>query len=116
MDMVDRQVVNALARELALQSQLVGREEGVWRLSVESGSLNQPTTRERLQTALAAVGHPVRLDVVTGAVADSASRRLTAAAEARQREAEALIAEDPFVHEMQTRYGGKIVPGTLKPA
>ena len=116
MDMVQREMVNALARELALQSELVGREEGVWHLRVESGSLNQPTTRDRLQTALAAVGHPVRLEISTGPVADSASRRLAAAAQARQREAEALIAEDPFVQDMLARYGGKIVPGTLKPA
>jgi DNA polymerase-3 subunit gamma/tau len=44
--------ITALVRELALQSQLVARDDGHWMLRVERESLNQPASRERLQTAL----------------------------------------------------------------
>ena len=53
--LVEAQAVTALARELALQSQLVGRDTDQWILRVERESLQQPGSRERLATALA--GH-----------------------------------------------------------
>jgi DNA polymerase-3 subunit gamma/tau len=115
MDMVQRELVTALVRELALQSQLLAREGGTWRLRVERETLNQASTRDRLQTALAAAGHSVTLQVEVGVVNDSAARRLAAKAAARQLEAEAAMAADPFVQQMLNEFGGKIVPGSLKP-
>ena len=115
MDLVRRELVTALVRELALQSQLLTREGGQWRLRVERETLNQAGTRDRLQTALAAAGHGVVLQVETGPVGDSAARRLAAQAAARQLEAEAAMAADPFVQQMLNEFGGKIVPGSLKP-
>ena len=115
MDMVQRVLETALVRELALQSQLLAREGGTWRLRVERETLNQGSTRDRLQTALAAAGHSVTLQVEEGAVSDSAARRLAAKAAARQLEAEAAMAADPFVQQMLSEFGGKIVPGSLKP-
>ena len=109
------EAITALARELALQSQLVGRDTDHWLLRVERESLNQPATRERLQTALHAAGHPVTLGVEVGAVSDSPARRNAHAAAERQREAEALILGDPFVQQMIQDFGAKIVPGSIKP-
>ena len=51
--LVAREAVTALVRELALQSQLVARDEGHWMLRVERESLNQPASRERLQSRAA---------------------------------------------------------------
>ena len=116
MDLVKRELVAALVRELALQSQLTGREGGNWHLTVDRETLNQPGTRDRLQTALAAAGHAVTLVVSTGAVTDSAARRLAAQAAARQFEAEAAIAADPFVLQLMREFGGKIVPGSVRPS
>ncbi|MGM9428535.1 DNA polymerase III subunit gamma/tau [Hydrogenophaga sp. MI9] len=113
--MVKAEVVTALVRELALQSQLVARDDGQWMLRVERESLNQPSTRERLATALQSQGHAVRLAVEIGPVSDSAALRLAAEASRRQREAEQIIRDDPFVQAMVRDFGGKIVPGTLKP-
>ena len=113
--LVQAEAVTALARELALQSQLVARDAGRWVLRVERESLTQGGSRDRLSAALQAHGHGVELAIEVGPVRDSPARRLAAAASARQVEAERLIMEDPFVQSMVRDFGGKIVPGTLKP-
>jgi DNA polymerase III subunit gamma/tau len=114
-ELVARDSVAALVRELALQSQLIGRDDGHWMLRVERESLNQPASRERLQNALKAAGHAVNLSVEVGAVADSPARRNAAAAAQLQRAAEAVILADPFVQDMMRDFGAKIVPGSVKP-
>ncbi len=113
--LVAAEAVTALVRELALQSQLVARDTGHWMLRVERESLNQPSSRERLQNALQAAGHAVSLSVEVGTVSDSPSRRNAAAAAEKQRAAEEIILNDPFVQQMMREYGGKIVPGSIKP-
>ena len=112
--LVRAEAISALVRELALQSQLVARDGKHWMLRVESASLNQPNSRERLRAALEAAGHADMLSVEVGTVIDSPSRRNAAAAAARQRKAEELVTSDPFVQEMMRDFGAKIVPGSLK--
>ena len=107
--------VQALSRELALQSQLVGRDESQWLLRVERESLAQASLRERLQAALAAQGHAVTLALEIGAVTDSPARRLAHAQAERQKAAEQIILDDPFVQAMIRDFGAKIVPGSIKP-
>jgi len=114
--LVAAEAITALARELALQSQLVARDVDQWLLRVERESLNQGASREKLQNALAAAGHPVRLAIEIGAVGDSPARRLKAAAEARQRAAEEAIRSDPEVQSLMHQWDARIVPGTLRPA
>jgi DNA polymerase III subunit gamma/tau len=114
-ELVARDAVTALVRELALQSQLVARDEGHWMLRVERESLNQPASRERLQAALRAAGHDVNLSVEVGVVGDSPARRNAAAAAARQKAAEDAILKDPFVQDLMRDFGAKIVPGSIKP-
>ena len=107
--------IGALVRELALQSQLIERENAHWTLRVESASLDQPTSRERLREALVANGHAVpQLRTEVAAVADSPARRNAAAAERAQREAVARIEGDPFVQRMVREFGARIVPGSVK--
>jgi len=84
-------------------------------LRVDRESLNQGASRERLQAALQAAGHDVRLTVEVGAVTDSPARRNNAAAAARQKAAEAIILNDPFVQDLMRDFGAKIVPGSIKP-
>ncbi|HSH89251.1 MAG TPA: DNA polymerase III subunit gamma/tau [Ramlibacter sp.] len=114
--LVAREAITALVRELALQSQLVARDEGHWMLRVERESLNQPASRERLQNALQAAGHAVSLSVEVGSVTDSPARRNAAAAAEKQKAAEEIILADPFVQDMMRDFGAKIVPGSIKPA
>jgi len=107
--------IAALTRELALQSQLVGRDTDHWILRVERESLNNDGTRTRLQAALQNAGHPVTLGVEVGAVTDSPARRNAHAASLRQKAAEEIIMGDAFVQQMMRDFGAKIVPGSIKP-
>ena len=106
--------INALVRELALQSQLIGRDTGQWQLRIESESLNQGPARDRLQTALQSLGHTVKLVVEIGKVTDSPAMRNAAALAEKQRAAEDLIQSDPLVQNMIQEFGAKIVPGSIK--
>ncbi len=114
--MVLSERITALVRELALQSQLVGRDTHEWLLRIERESLHNPTARERLEQALADSGHAVRLTLEVGRVMDSPAKRAAALAAQRQREAEAIILNDPFVQKIMRQFDAKIVPGSLKPA
>jgi DNA polymerase-3 subunit gamma/tau len=113
--LVSTEAVHALVRELALQSQLLERDNQQWTLCIESESLNMSNTRERLETALAAHGHAVRLEVRLGAVTDSPARRWAARAAQRQQAAQDLIENDPLVQSLMRDYGARIVPGSVKP-
>ncbi len=115
MDMSAAETINALVRELALQSQLVARDTDTWMLRVERESLNSTMSRERLQKALETAGYPVRLSVEVGRVQDSPAKRNAAAAAERQAGAEAIILNDPYVQSLMRDYGAKIVPGSIKP-
>jgi DNA polymerase III subunit gamma/tau len=113
--MVAEQAVTALARELALQSQLVARDTDQWVLRVERESLQQPGSRDRLAAALRAIGHAVTLVVEIGRVTDSPARRNAALAAEKQLAAEKLIFDDPFVQKMMRDFGAKIVTGSIRP-
>jgi len=115
MEMSAAETINALVRELGLQSQLVARDSDTWMLRVERESLNSTTSRERLQKALETAGYPVRLVVEVGRVQDSPAKRNAAAAAQRQAGAEAIILNDPYVQSLMRDYGAKIVPGSIKP-
>jgi len=106
--------ITAMVRELALQSQLVARDSDQWLLRVERESLNQPGSRERLATALAAAGYPVQLVAEIGRVTDSPARRNAAAAAQAQLTAEKIVLDDPFVQSLMREFGAKIVPGSIK--
>ncbi|SFN18783.1 DNA polymerase III subunit gamma/tau [Variovorax sp. OV329] len=113
--MVSQELIGALTRELALQSQLVGRDEDQWLLRVERESLGQSGSRDKLANALSAIGHSVKIAIEIGAVGDSPARRNKLAAEARQRAAEEAIHGDPLVQAMMRDFDARIVPGSLRP-
>jgi DNA polymerase-3 subunit gamma/tau len=113
--LIKAEAINAMVRELALQSQLVARDTDQWILRVERESLNQAGSRDRLTTALKAAGHDVKLVVEIGRVNDCPARRNTAASEEKQLAAEKIIFGDPFVQSMMRDFGAKIVPGSIKP-
>lgn len=109
------EAITALVRELALQSQLQVREGEVWRLCVDSEALARPATCERLQTALQAAGHAVRLQVIQGTVTDSPAKRHAQAMAAKMDAAVALIQNDPLVQSLMRDFDAKIVPGSIQP-
>ena len=113
-ELVARELVTALTRELALGAQLVARDSDHWMLRVEREALNQPASRDRLRSALRELGHEVALSVEVGAVRDSPGRRNALAASERLQSAQATILGDPFVQEMMRDFGAKIVPGSIQ--
>ena len=113
--MVAADQIQALTRELALQSQLVARDSDTWLLRIERESLNSANSRERLERALAQAGHAVMLQVEIGRVLDSPAKRQAALAAHRQREAESIILDDPYVQQLMHDFGATIVPGSIKP-
>jgi DNA polymerase-3 subunit gamma/tau len=112
--LIHAEAINALVRELALQSQLIARDTDQWHLRIESESLNQGVSRERLQAALHEAGHAVKLVVEIGKVSDSPAQRNAAALAEKQKAAEELIHSDPLVQAMVQDFGAKIVPGSIK--
>jgi DNA polymerase-3 subunit gamma/tau len=56
-----------------------------------------------------------RLMVEVGPVADTPARRNTAAQIERQRQAEEVIENDPFVQDMVRQWGARVVPGSIRP-
>ncbi len=113
-DLLQREAVTALTRELALQSVLVRREADCWTLRVGQSALAQGSARERLQAALAQAGYAVRLELEIAAAQDTPAQRAAAAAQARLQAAHAYLQQDPFVQAMQRDFGGKILPGSVQ--
>ena len=109
--------VVALARELAVQSQLVEQDGAVWTLRVESQALQHAGASEQLLQALRTIGsqQPERLRVEVGEVTDSHAKRLAQQRALRQQQAEQIIASDPFVQHMIDQWGARIVAGSVKP-
>jgi DNA polymerase III subunit gamma/tau len=119
--MIERELVAALVRELAMQSQCVGVDESAqpprWQLRVERETLASTHAQARLGAALAEVlGHPVALEVQVGATDDTPARRDAVARARRQQEAEAAILNDPYVQALMNEFStARVVPGSIKP-
>lgn len=113
--------LTALTRELAMQAQCVGIDDGaegqVMRLRVERESLRPPALKDKLQAALvAALGRPVQIEVEGGVAVDSPALRDAAAAQARQREVEQIVLDDPIAQALLAQFKtARIVPGSIKP-
>ena len=114
-DLVKAQLIQAMTRELAMQSQLLRQDATAWLLQVERESLNSPSNRERLQLALQALGHAVTISVQLGPVQDTPSKRIITQQNERQQAAEAEIMNDPLVQQLIREFDATIVPGSIKP-
>ena len=123
--LVDAEAIVALVRELALQSQLVARTRPSpeneaagtphdWLLRVERESLSHSGSREKLEIALATLGHVVQLSVEIGPASDTPAKRIAAANAERQRMAQDIIMQDAYVQQLIRDFGAKIVPGSIK--
>ena len=113
--LVKAQLIQAMTRELAMQSQLVQQDATAWVLQVERESLNSPSNRERLQLALQALGYPVSISVQLGPVQDTPAKRITTQQHERQQAAETEIMNDPLVQQLIRDFDATIVPGSIKP-
>ncbi len=115
--LVSAELVAALVREVALQSELRSQEGDVWLLRVERQSLSQASTAEKLQVALQKLLQletAITLQLEVGAVTDTPARRNSAAQLERQRIAVETIDQHPFVQDMVQKWGARVVPGSIK--
>lgn len=113
-DLVKAQLIQAMTRELAMQSQLMSQADGVWHLQIESATLNNASNCERLQLALQSLGHAVSVQVQQGPVQDSPAQRITSLQQQRMAQAQSDILNHPSVQHLIKEYDAKIVPGTLR--
>ena len=113
--LIEAEAITAVARQLALRSQLLRREPECWWLQVDLESLAQPGTVERLRTALVTAGLVGKIEVSVGPVQDCPARRKAQAQHARQRTAEEVVRNDPYVQSLIQQFGAKIVPGSIQP-
>jgi DNA polymerase III subunit gamma/tau len=112
--LLDAQALQGMVQQLAVQSQCVEKGASHLTLLVGQPSLKSDSARNELQAALANMGRHEALVIEVGPVQDSWAKRNTAKLEARQKAAEALITQDPWVQELITQWGAKIVPGSIK--
>lgn len=119
--MIDRGLVTALVRELALQAQCLAVDESVqparWQLQVERETLASAPARSRLQAAVSEVlGQAVVLDLSVGPTEDTPARREAQAKVMRQQAAEAAILNDPYVVSLMQEFStARVVPGSIRP-
>ena len=123
-ELISAELITALVRELALQSELHSQAGGIWTLRVERQSLNNTGACDKLLQAIhsllalpdaAATPTLTRLMVEVGTVVDTPARRNTADQIERQRQAEEVIENDPFVQDMVRQWGARVVPGSIRP-
>ncbi|MCC2972186.1 DNA polymerase III subunit gamma/tau [Massilia sp. IC2-476] len=114
--------LRGVAQQLALQTELIEciahEQAATFRLRVPVDTLRASGNSEKLTAALQEHFPQVRvtLDTEIGPVWYTAAAEAKAAREERQRQAEALVAADPFVQAMERTFGAFVVPGSVKPA
>ncbi len=116
-----RLVASGLAKQFVQQAQLLSCEDAGrsvnCRFRVSIPALTEPSVVVKAQEALAKhFGKPCRIEVELGEAdrPTAASEDADAAAQA-QAEAERLIQSDPLVQTILSDFGGKIVPGSIRP-
>jgi DNA polymerase III subunit gamma/tau len=112
--------LRGVAQQLAQQSELLDfkHENGSahCHLRIPLDTLLSGSSADKLAAALSSYfSQPVRVTTETGAVRHTANAQAIAEREARQREAEQAIQDDPFVQTMMREFGATIVPGSIKP-
>lgn len=106
------------AEQLARQSEWLGAQGNIVRIRVANQALADISAKDRLRDALSEhFGQDVRLDIEVGATgSETAHAQDEAARRARQLAAEQSIASDPLVQALQSDFGGRVLPGSVRPS
>ena len=114
--------LRGVSQQLALQTELIEcvthDNAATFRLRVPVDTLRASGNSEKLTAALQEHFPQVRvaLDTELGPTWYTAAAEAKANREERQRQAEAVVAGDPFVQAMEQTFGAFVVPGSVKPA
>ena len=112
--------LRGVSQQLALQTELISctaQERAVtFRLRVPFDTLRASGNSEKLQAALQEHFPDFKVTVESdiGPVWYTAGAEQKAAREERQRQAEAMVAADPFVQELEQRFDAFVVPGSIR--
>ncbi|MES2887621.1 MAG: DNA polymerase III subunit gamma/tau [Pseudomonadota bacterium] len=120
-EMVTAERISALVRELAWNAECVAVDETAmplrWHLRVERDMLRAPSHCDKLKAAL--MEHlqvSVDLQVEGGPALDTPAQRHLADRQLRQRQAEKVILEDPWVRSVLAQFPtARIVRGSIQP-
>jgi DNA polymerase-3 subunit gamma/tau len=117
---VERLELSGLARQLAANCSLLGRQGGVVRLALDarSQSIRSPASEERLATALSRLaGEPLRVAIEVGAVAPQASpaRERDRLADEVVQSARASLEADPAIDVLRRQFGATIFGESVRP-
>lgn len=113
--------LRGVSQQLALQTELVkchaDAGSATFHLRVPVDTLRASGNSEKLQAALQERFPSVRVNLETelGPTWYTASAEAKAAREERQRQAEAVVAGDAFVQDMERTFNAFVVPGSVKP-
>ena len=118
--LVKQLALRGVARQLAMQSELLTYEDNGQvisvRIRIPVDTLLSAGSKDKLTTALTEnLGKPVRLDTEIGATTQTAHAADVAGEAERQRHAEQTLQEDPFVQTLMKEFGATIVPGSVRP-
>lgn len=113
--------VTGLARQFAQQAQLIdcidAGHQMQCRFRVPVRQLSEAAVTAKVQEALAAYfGKPCKIESEVGEAVHSAAKEDADQAAAALAHAEQSIEQDPVVQSILEDFGGKIVPGSIKPA
>jgi DNA polymerase-3 subunit gamma/tau len=112
--------VRGVAQQLAQQSELimcdVSGELPLFKLRIAVETLRAAGSIEKLAAALTDFfARPVRVQTELGAVEQTANAAALAERDARLKQTEQIINNDPFVQNLMREFGARIVPGSIKP-
>lgn len=118
--LIERAQIRGPARELAMNAVPLGLDGSRLRLGLDAAheALAIDATLARLGDALAPqLGlDAVRIVIERAAIgADSPAACQRRAADAAQRAAEQAVASDPLIRELMQEFGGRVVPGSIRP-
>ena len=118
-EVVERLKLGGVARQLANNCTFGGFDgrELVLSLDPAHGNLRVESSVQRLAKALGAhLGHPVKLSITVREVSGTTPAQMEAQRAAkRQMDAEATMSDDPLVRALDDAFGGKLVPGSVRP-
>ena len=119
--LIERGLVAALVRELAMQAECVAVQDElgrtVWRLRVERENLRSAAQQDKLTQALTRLlGGEIELQLEAGIGRDTPALRDQAERAGRQAAAEVLIRQDPLVDALLQHFpGSRIVASSITP-
>ena len=114
--LIAQDAITALVRELALQSQLMARDEGHWLLRVERDHGTSPRRANACARRWRPRAMRARSAWSCGVVSDSPARRNAQAASARQRAAGDIVHNDPMCSSWMRDFGRKSCQAASNPA